>query len=338
MARKERFDVKRLIVRTASAAIKNDLVLPRAQRTLFILLLCGLCVLCGLVSGGCKQLSRIEDNQLELHRALAASAKHLATSLVRVEENQGKMSAAIEQLQAGASRTANNLTALGTDQGKLRAEIEQLQTSTERSAKNVAATAAGQEKLHVAIEDVQARTNKSADDMAAIRDEQKTFQAALGAALQAGQADWTAQITKVGAGQGALQAGIADLKSDVKKVSGSAEGLRQDMAQLRSAVGGLQAGTENVTGIIDIVGQKQLKFEEKILADIRAVSAAVDAIQQRQAKLSEQVGGVQNNTDQMRESMIAVLKQLRSELSRISSEIGSAKPGEAGTSASEGQK
>ncbi len=263
-----------------------------------------------VLAGGCKQLSRIEDNQLELHRALAASAKHLATSLVRVEENQGKMSAAIEQLQASANRTDNK----------------------------VAGLAAGQEKLHAAIEDVQVGTEKCAAEIAATKQEQKTFQAALGEALKAGRDDWTAQIAKIAQGQGTLQAAIAEVKSDVKKVSGSAESLRQDTAQLRSAVGGLQAGTENVAGIIDIVGQKQLKFEEKILADIRAISAAVEAIQQRQAKLSEQVGGVQNNTDQMRESMIAVLKQLRSELSRISSEIGSAKPGEAGTSASEGQK
>jgi chromosome segregation ATPase len=313
MARKKTFDVKRLITGTASVALKSEFLPPRgqrAQRMLFISLLCGLCVLCGLVSGGCKQLSRIEDNQLELHRALAASAKHLATNLVRVEENQSKMSAAIEQLQTGVNRTANNLTALG----------------------------AGQEKLQAAIEDVQAGTKKHAATLAAARDEQKTFQAALGEALQAGRDDWTTQITKIGAGQGALQAGIADVRSDVKKVSGSADGLRQDMAQLRSAVGGLQAGTENVAGIIDIVGQKQLKFEEKILIDIRAISAAVDAIQQRQAKLAEQVGGVQNNTDQMRESMIAVLKQLKSELSRISSEVGSAKPGEAGASVSEVKK
>jgi len=291
-----------------------------------------------VLAGGCKQLSRIEDNQLELHRALAASAKHLATSLVRVEENQSRMSAAIEQLQAGANRTANNLTALGTDQGKLRAEIEQLQASTDRGVKNVAALGAGQDKLYTAIGDVQAGTKKHAASLAAIRDEQKTFQAALGEALQAGKDDWSAQITKIAQGQGALQAGIADVRSDVKKVSGSADGLRQDMAQLRSAVGGLQAGTENVAGIIDIVGQKQLKFEEKILIDIRAISAAVDAIQQRQAKLAEQVGGVQNNTDQMRESLVAVLKQLKSELSRISSEVGSAKPGEAQTPVSEVKK
>jgi len=291
-----------------------------------------------VLAGGCKQLSRIEDNQLELHRALAASAKHLATSLVRVEENQSRMSAAIEQLQAGANRTANNLTALGADQTKLHTEIEQLQASTDRGVKNVAALGAGQDKLYTAIGDVQAGTKKHAASLAAIRDEQKTFQAALGEALQAGKDDWSAQITKIAQGQGALQAGIADVRSDVKKVSGSADGLRQDMAQLRSAVGGLQAGTENVAGIIDIVGQKQLKFEEKILIDIRAISAAVDAIQQRQAKLAEQVGGVQNNTDQMRESLVAVLKQLKSELSRISSEVGSAKPGEAQTPVSEVKK
>jgi len=263
-----------------------------------------------VLAGGCKQLSRIEDNQLELHRALAASAKHLATSLVRVEENQGSMSAAIEQLQTGANRTANNV-----------ATLQQ-----------------GQEKLHAAIENVQAGTNQNAAGLAAARDERKTFQAALGEALRTSKDDLTASIAKIEAGQGGLQAGIADVRSDVKKVSGSADGLRQDMAQLRSAVGGLQAGTENVAGIIDIVGQKQLKFEEKILTDIRAIGGAVDAIQQRQAKLAEQVGGVQNNTDQMRESMIAVLKQLRSELSRISSELGSAKPGEAGASVSEAQK
>jgi chromosome segregation ATPase len=291
-----------------------------------------------VLAGGCKQLSRIEDNQLELHRALAASVKHLATSLVRVEENQSKMSAAIEQLETGANRTANNLTALGADQTKLHTEIEQVRASTDRGVKNVAALGAGQDKLYAAIENVQAGTNQNAARLAAARDEQKIFQAALGEALQGSKDEHSASIAKIEAGQGGLQAGIADVRSDVKKVSGSADGLRQDMAQLRSAVGGLQAGTENVAGIIDIVGQKQLKFEEKILTDIRAIGGAVDAIQQRQAKLAEQVGGVQNNTDQMRESMIAVLKQLRSELSRISSELGSAKPGEAGASVSEAQK
>ncbi len=291
-----------------------------------------------VLAGGCKQLSRIEDNQLELHRALAASVKHLATSLVRVEENQSKMSAAIEQLETGANRTANNLTALGADQTKLHTEIEQVRASTDRGVKNVAALGAGQDKLYAAIENVQAGTNQNAARLAAARDEQKIFQAALGEALQGSKDERSASIAKIEAGQGALQGGIADLKSDVKKVSGSADGLRQDMAQLRSTLGGLQAGTENVAGIIDIVGQKQLKFEEKILTDIRAIGGAVDAIQQRQAKLAEQVGGVQNNTDQMRESMIAVLKQLRSELSRISSGLGSAKPGEAGASVSEAQK
>jgi chromosome segregation ATPase len=291
-----------------------------------------------VLAGGCKQLSRIEDNQLELHRALAASVKHLATSLVRVEENQSKMSAAIEQLETGANRTANNLTALGADQTKLHTEIEQVRASTDRGVKNVAALGAGQDKLYAAIENVQAGTNQNAARLAAARDEQKIFQAALGEALQGSKDERSASIAKIEAGQGALQGGIADLKSDVKKVSGSADGLRQDMAQLRSTLGGLQAGTENVAGIIDIVGQKQLKFEEKILTDIRAIGGAVDAIQQRQAKLAEQVGGVQNNTDQMRESMIAVLKQLRSELSRISSGLGSAKPGETGASVSEAQK
>lgn len=291
-----------------------------------------------VLAGGCKQLSRIEDNQLELHRALAASVKHLATSLVRVEENQSKMSAAIEQLETGANRTANNLTALGADQTKLHTEIEQVRASTDRGVKNVAALGAGQDKLYAAIENVQAGTNQNAARLAAARDEQKIFQAALGEALQGSKDERSASIAKIEAGQGALQGGIADLKSDVKKVSGSADGLRQDMAQLRSTLGGLQAGTENVASIIDIVGQKQLKFEEKILTDIRAIGGAVDAIQQRQAKLAEQVGGVQNNTDQMRESMIAVLKQLRSELSRISSGLGSAKPGETGASVSEAQK
>lgn len=277
---------------------------------LFIFFLCGLCVLCGFLSGGCKQLCRIEDNQLELHRTLTASAKQLAASLARVEENQSKLSAAIEQVQAGTDKGAKNMVALG----------------------------AGQAKLHAAIEQVQAGTNKHAASLAAARDEQKSFQTALGEALQAGKDDWSAQIAKLAAGQGALKAGIAETRSDIQKVSGSVDGLQQNMAQLQSAVGGLQAGTENVAGIIDIVGQKQLKFEEKILMDLRAISAVVDAIQQRQAKLAEQVGGVQNNTDQMRESMIAVLKQLKSELSRISSEISSAKPGEAGTSATEAKK
>jgi len=57
---------------------------------------------------------------------------------------------------------------------------------------------------------------------------------------------------------------------------------------------------------------------------IEELAKAVNDVAQNQAKLQEQIVAVQNNTDLMRENMIAVLKQLKDQLSQISSQISSA--------------
>jgi len=57
---------------------------------------------------------------------------------------------------------------------------------------------------------------------------------------------------------------------------------------------------------------------------IEELAKAVNDVAQNQNKLQEQIAAVQNNTDQLRENMIAVLKQLKEQLSQISSQISSA--------------
>jgi len=56
---------------------------------------------------------------------------------------------------------------------------------------------------------------------------------------------------------------------------------------------------------------------------IEEITKAVNDVAQNQAKLQEQIVAVQNNTDLLRENMIAVLKQLKDQLSQISSQISS---------------
>jgi len=56
---------------------------------------------------------------------------------------------------------------------------------------------------------------------------------------------------------------------------------------------------------------------------IEELAKAINDVAQNQAKLQEQIVAVQNNTDLLRENMIAVLKQLKEQLSQISSQISS---------------
>lgn len=284
MASQRTFHFRRFTRRTAAAA-----------------LIVGICL---ALSGGCKQLSRMEDNQLELQRMMEADAKQIVGGLARVEENQSTLHGAIDQVQAEAKKGTAGV-----------ASLEQ-----------------GQARLQTAIKDTQAVTRQSVQDVATVREEQKAFRAALAEALQAGKDDWSAQIGKIAGGQRQLADRITAVQGSIDTVASRTEGLQQNMSALRETV---QSGTENMANVIDIVGQKQLKFEEKILIDIRAIAGVVNAIEQKQAMLQSQVGDVQSNTQAMRDSMIAVLKQLRSELSRISSELGSATGTEEGGSAAE---
>jgi len=57
---------------------------------------------------------------------------------------------------------------------------------------------------------------------------------------------------------------------------------------------------------------------------IEELDKAVNDVAQNQTKLQEQIAAIQNDTNQLRENMIAVLKQLKEQLSQISSQISSA--------------
>lgn len=82
------------------------------------------------------------------------------------------------------------------------------------------------------------------------------------------------------------------------------------------------------------VKEYQFKLQDIVLNNSRQIAGnivyieetakAVNDIEQKQTKLQEQIVAIQNDTNLLRKNMIAVLKQLKEELSRISSQISSA--------------
>ena len=82
------------------------------------------------------------------------------------------------------------------------------------------------------------------------------------------------------------------------------------------------------------VQEHQLKLQNVVQANaqqiatdaarIEAIIQAVNNIDHNQARLQEQIAAVQNDTQMMRENMIIILRQLKEDLSQISSQISSA--------------
>lgn len=85
---------------------------------------------------------------------------------------------------------------------------------------------------------------------------------------------------------------------------------------------------------ITTVKENQLKLQKAVQNNaqqiandavrIEAIVQAVNDIDQKQTQLQEQIVAVQNDNQMIRENMIVILKQLKEELSRIGSQIGSA--------------
>jgi len=311
MERKKTFHATRLIVTITSVALITAISLG--------------------FSGCGKQLSRMEDNQLELQRMMEINAKQIAQSLARIEENQGSLQGTVDDVQAATARGASTLAAVRLEQkGFQTALSEALRKNNRELAASVAALGASQQSLQGGVQAVQEGMQAVQGNVQAVRgdiskvasraDGLQGNMSALQEALQARTQQLAHSVADIGANQRKTGDQVTAMHGHVTKVAGDTEALQQKVSALE---GTFQDGSQNIAGIIDVVGQQQLKFEEKLLVNVRAIADTVSAIQQQQTKLQSQVGGVQSDTRAMRDSMIAVLKQLRTELTRISSEVSS---------------
>lgn len=311
MERKKTFHATRLIVGITSVALITAISLG--------------------LSGCGKQLSRMEDNQLELQRMMEINAKQIAQSLARIEENQDSLQGTVDDVQAATARGASTLAAVRLEQkGFQTALSEALRKNNRELAASVAGLGASQQSLQGGIQAVQEGMQAVQGNVQAVRgdiskvasraDGLQGNMSALQEALQARTQQLAHSVADIGANQRKTRDQVTAMHGHVTKVAGDTEALQQKVSALE---GTFQDGSQNIAGIIDTVGQQQLKFEEKLLVNVRAIADTVNAIQQQQTKLQSQVGGVQSDTRAMRDSMIAVLKQLRTELTRISSEVSS---------------
>ena len=313
----------------------------------------GLIVAVCLCLAGCgRQLARIESNQLRLQRMAQANTQQITDKMACMEHNQFGMqrmvqtnaeqiadnSARIEQSQLGLQRVetntkqiAGNLARIQQSQLGLQAHIKDLQDSSQKEASNVIATLQqGQTKLQGMMRD----SNKQLRaDIAQVDKNQRGLQGEIENLLQDVQTVAAATRT-VEQNQRGSQAQIKHLLQNIQTVAVATNTAEQHLLQLQES---LLSSTRDLTSIIDLIGQKQLKFEERLQSDVLATADTVSAIQRDQAKLQGQIADVQNSTKALN-SIMADLDRLKALLSTRLSEISAAATLETGASAPESEE
>jgi len=131
-----------------------------------------------------------------------------------------------------------------------------------------------------------------------------------------------------------LHGQIGHLQQNIQTAAAATNTAEQHLLQLQES---LLSSTRDLTSIIDLIGQKQLKFEERLHNDVLATADTVSAIQRDQAKLQGQIEDVQNSTKAI-SNIMADLDRLKALLSTRLSEISAAASTEAQPSAPQGEE
>lgn len=195
-------------------------------------------------------------------------------------------------------------------------ELQQLfQLNTQLMADNMKRIENNYSQLHVAVEDVQDGNKiQTKDIIAAIGQEQ----AALRDTLQMHQQRLNNSIVGLERNQSLLQGGIEGLNAGVSRVSESTVGLEKNLMQLQQR---FQNNNKEMANIMNVIGQRQLRSEERIQGNIQAIISTLKDVQQNQARVQEQITAVQDKGQQNNSKMIAVLEQMKVTLSQIHAQI-----------------
>jgi len=96
-----------------------------------------------------------------------------------------------------------------------------------------------------------------------------------------------------------------------------------------------QNNNKEMANVMDVIGQRQLRSEERIQGNIQAITSTLKDVQQNQARAQEQITAMQDKNQQNNSKMIAVLQQMKVTLSQIQAQIGPAAAGRSAPSSSE---
>jgi predicted nucleic acid-binding Zn-ribbon protein len=200
-------------------------------------------------------------------------------------------------------------------------DLQQLfQLNTQLMTDNMKHIKDNQSQLHVAVEDVQ-NGNKiqTKDIIAAIGQEQ----AAMQDTLQIQHQRLNNSIDGIERSQTVLQGGIEGLNTSVSRVNESMVGHEKNLMQLQQS---FQNNNKEMANIMDVIGQRQLRSEERIQGNIQTIVDTLKDVQQSQTRVQEQITSMQDKNEQNNSKIIAALEQMKATLSQLRAQINSLSP------------
>ena len=300
MKQKKGFGVRGLVVRTVLAAVT---------------------VAIGLSLAGCgEQMARIEENQLKLQEMVKTNAEQIAAFAVYIEQNQKKLQAGVGDVQNDVRQVASDAAAFNDEQIKLHKAV---QNNNLKITNKMAVIEENQNKLQVEIEDVQsqglqvaanvtANANIAADiaaGLTAVGDEQIK----LRQTVQNNSQQLTNRVAVIEQNQQEWQSTIEGMQENIQKVAANISSLGQNLSKLQEM---LQVNALELTGIMNVNGQEQLKFQEKIQKDLLVFNDSMRAIKQSQDELQLQIENVRNSAEIMSNDIPEAIEQLKEDFSR----------------------
>ena len=199
-------------------------------------------------------------------------------------------------------------------------EMQQLiRLNTQLITDNMKRTEQNNNQLHVSMEDVQSCTKKHANDVIAIGQEH----AALRDMLQLHQQRLNNSIIGIERSQGTLHGGIEGLNANISRVDESTTGLEKDLLNMQQ---GLQNNNKELTNLVEVIGQKQIRSEERIQENIQMIVGTLKDVHQNQARLQEQIAALQGKNQETNSKIIAALEQMKETLSQMRAQISPLPP------------
>jgi hypothetical protein len=175
-------------------------------------------------------------------------------------------------------------------------------------------------QLHVSIEDVQRGTKKQSDDViAAIGQEH----AALRDILQMHQQRLNNSVIGIERSQGTLHGGMEGLNANISRVDESTSGLKKDFMEMQQ---NLQNNNKELTNLMEVIGQRQIRSEERIQENIQMIVGTLKDVHQNQARLQEQIVALQGKNQETNSKIIAALEQMKVTLSQMREQISQLPP------------
>jgi len=268
----------------------------------------------GFSLAGCnEEMARIENKQFDLQAMVESNAQQIAALGTRIEQNQQELQAGIEQMQNDIRNVAANTAAVSEEQVKLQ---ETMQNSDRQTTDKIALLEQNQTELQAGIDEVRDDSKNVAADMAADITAVTDEQTRLYETVQSNSRDFTSNMAVIEQNQQQWQGKVEEIQQNFQVVTTTITTLADDLLKLQEV---LQSNIRELVGVMDLGGQEQLKFQEKIQKDLLVFNDSISAIKLSQDKLLSQIEDVQNSAEIMSSELPAAIERLREEVARNSS-------------------